>query len=190
MNAATEAASTNDRLGAVTGPREVTFVRVLPGPIERVWSFLADGDKRKLWLADGHFEPRLGGVAKLKFHNGAITPPGEAIPEDMQKFSGVMETQGRVTAWNPPHELGFSWWGEPGESSEVLFRLAPEADGRVKLTLIHRALKDRSLMLMIAGGWHAHLGLLVALAEDRAPTAFWGVMGGVQKSYEGLIPQE
>jgi len=39
------------------------------------------------------------------------------------------------------------WWGEPGDVSEVAFTLAEQADGRVRLTLVHRALKLSDGML-------------------------------------------
>ncbi|WP_234274916.1 hypothetical protein [Billgrantia zhangzhouensis] len=29
----------------------IRFERLLPGPIERVWAFLTESDKRGLWLA-------------------------------------------------------------------------------------------------------------------------------------------
>ncbi len=31
--------------GNVTAPGEVTFIRILPGPLERVWAFLTDSVK-------------------------------------------------------------------------------------------------------------------------------------------------
>lgn len=183
-------AADNDRLGVVTGEREVTFVRVLPGPIDRVWSFLADGEKRKKWLCGGDFEPRVGGLAKMRFHNAELTAPGEDVPERFKEYTGVMESQGRIIAWDPPHKLVFSWWGEPGEVSEVAFTLAEEPDGRVRLTLVHSALRNRGQMLSISGGWHAHLGVLVALAEDRRPDRFWSRLDEADKTYDGLLPAE
>ena len=36
----------------------VRFERLLPGPIERVWQYLTDGDKRAKWLCGGEKKPR------------------------------------------------------------------------------------------------------------------------------------
>lgn len=180
----------NDRLGTITGPREITFVRLLPGPIERVWSFLTDGDKRRLWLADGEMEPRVGGAVRLRFHNAELTPKGETIPEHMQKHAGVGETLGRVTRWDPPHGLAFSWSGEPGEASEVRVTLEPASEGKVRLTLVHSGLRNRAGMLSVSGGWHAHLGLLVAALEGRAADRFWGVMEDGEAAYDSAIPPD
>ena len=40
--------------------RCVEFVRILPGPIERVWSYLADSDKRREWLGAGILPEHVG----------------------------------------------------------------------------------------------------------------------------------
>jgi uncharacterized protein YndB with AHSA1/START domain len=179
----------NDRLGTVTGPREVTFVRLLPGPIERVWSFIVDGEKRKLWLCAGEMEPREGGRVTLAFNNSSITPPGEPIPESRKKHAGAFESHGRVIRWQPPRGLTFSWWGEPGETSEVQIDIE-EVEGRVRLTLVHRLLKDRAGMLGVSGGWHAHLGVLADALEGRAPQRFWTVIEEVEPIYDRAIPPE
>jgi uncharacterized protein YndB with AHSA1/START domain len=178
----------NDRLGEVTGPREITFVRLLPGPIDRAWAFLVEADKRRLWLAGGEIEPRLGGKVTLVFHNAQLTADGETVPERFAGRSGCLEDSGRVTAWAPPHRLAFSWGGEPGETSEVVFDLAEAGDGKVRLTLTHRALKDRAGMLGVSGGWHAHLGLLVAALEGRKPDRFWSVIEAAETTYGPLLP--
>ncbi len=43
----------NDDYGTVLSPTEVRFQRLLPGPIESVWAFLADSRKRGEWFASG-----------------------------------------------------------------------------------------------------------------------------------------
>ena len=50
----------NDDFGAFTGPAEIRLVRTLPGPIERVWEYLTDPEKRARWFAGGPMEPRVG----------------------------------------------------------------------------------------------------------------------------------
>ena len=46
-----------DSYGALVGPDTLRIQRLLPGPIERVWSYLVDSELRKLWFAEGEFEP-------------------------------------------------------------------------------------------------------------------------------------
>ena len=38
------------RYGERIDDTTVRFERLLPGPIERVWEYLTDGDKRATWL--------------------------------------------------------------------------------------------------------------------------------------------
>ena len=45
----------------------VRLERLLPGPIERVWAYLTESDKRATWFASGPFELRVGGKADLHF---------------------------------------------------------------------------------------------------------------------------
>jgi hypothetical protein len=58
----------NDLHGQFTGPAEVRLVRILPGPIERVWDYLTDSEKRGRWFAGGPMEPRR--VASSRFTSG------------------------------------------------------------------------------------------------------------------------
>ena len=44
--------------GTVTAPGAVRIQRLLPGPIERVWEYLADGGLRRQWLAAGDMAPQ------------------------------------------------------------------------------------------------------------------------------------
>ena len=50
----------NDQHGKFTGPAEVRLVRTLPGPIERVWEYLTDPEKRSRWFAGGPMELSAG----------------------------------------------------------------------------------------------------------------------------------
>ncbi|MFC3692874.1 SRPBCC family protein [Chenggangzhangella methanolivorans] len=176
------------RFGSITGAREITFHRILPGPIERVWAFLVEGEKRKLWLGAGEIEPRVGGDVTIIFDNGSLTPAGETIPERFQKHAVEIESHGRVLRWEPPHGLTFSWWGDPGDSSEVAIDLAEAADGKVRLTLVHRLLKDRDEARSVSGGWHAHLDVLEAVLENRSHERFWSVIEEVEPVYDGRLP--
>lgn len=178
------------RFGKLTGPREITFERLLPGPIERVWAFVVEGEKRKLWLGSGEIEPRVGGDVTLVFNNATLTPAGEKIPERFEGHAREIESHGRVIRWDPPRALAFSWWGEPDDTSEVAIELAEADGGKVRLTLVHRHLKDRSEAVDVSGGWHAHLGVLEAILENRAPDRFWSVIEEVEPIYEARHPKD
>jgi uncharacterized protein YndB with AHSA1/START domain len=61
-------------------PGTVRLERLLPGPIERVWEYLTDAQKRATWLAGGVFDLRVGGVTRLEFRHDTLSaePPPEA----------------------------------------------------------------------------------------------------------------
>ena len=58
--------------GVLTEARTIRFQRVLPGPIERVWAFLTESDKRGRWLASGPMELRVGGRVELNFRHAEL----------------------------------------------------------------------------------------------------------------------
>ncbi len=159
----------------------VRFERVLPGPIERVWSYLADEDKRARWLGAGTFEPREGGAGELRFDNGSLSD--EPVPDRYSSHCGQIVSRCTITRWDPPHRLGFLWHEEEGEPSHVLFELT-QAAGRVRLVLTHSRLTP-ALKIDVSGGWHAHLALLEAELEGREDRPFWSVLEQVEPVYKG-----
>lgn len=190
MTPVADARPAHDRLGAVTGPREVTFVRELPGPIERVWSFLVDSEKRARWFAGGELEPRTGGHIALIFNNGQLAPPNETVSARHAKHSGEIHSEGTVTVFDPPSRLAFEWGGPGGPSSQVSFELEEIEGEKVRLTLVHSKLSGRSQMTDVSGGWHAHLGVLRDALEGRAPQAFWAKLDEVEPIYEETLPRD
>ena len=165
-------------LGTVLAPDTVRFERLLPGPVERVWSYLVESEKRGLWLASGTLEPRVGGAVELTFHNATLSP--EPVPERYRARSGPIASRQQVTRFEPPHALAFTW-GSAAAPSEVLFELTSEG-GRVRLTLTHTRL-DRQARLDVTGGWHTHLAVLAAHLDRRAPPAFWSLLTAIEGAY-------
>lgn len=163
--------------GTLTAPETLTLERVLPGPIERVWRYLSDSELRGQWLASGVMEPRVGGAIELQFFNSGLTknddpPPAKHAGNDRSGFTG------RITACEPPHRLAFIW----GDGSEVEFTLRTERD-RVHLRIVHARLATRDARISVAGGWHTHVGILVALLEDREPEGFWRTYTRLEHEY-------
>ncbi len=163
----------------------VRFERMLPGPIERVWEYLTDGDKRALWLCGGNTEPRVGGRMELKFHNATITTPDDVPPEKYRDMNGPVEFSGTVTAWEPPTLLAHSWVFE-GHESEVRYELETVGD-KVRLTLTHRRVANSRELAGACGGWHVHLAILVALLEGSVPPPFWATHIEIEDHYREQI---
>jgi hypothetical protein len=55
------------------------------------------------------------------------------------------------------------------------------------LTLTHRQLAGEQLILNVCAGWHAHLALLVALAEGRQPPSLWRTWKQLRADYEAQL---
>jgi uncharacterized protein YndB with AHSA1/START domain len=169
-----------DSYGVATRDGSVRFERMLPGPIERVWAYLTEDAKRRTWFAQGPMEPRKGGALHLVFDHSRVTD--ETPPEKWRFPDGPPSMDATVTAWEPPHRLGYTW----GES-EVAFELEPVGD-RVKLVLTHVRL-DRAGQVDVSGGWHAHLNMLEDVLEGRPKGPFYPLIAQVEAEYEKRTPR-
>lgn len=168
--------------GEVLESGAVRFERLLPGPIERVWAYLTEGDKRATWFCGGETEPRTGGKIDLFFKHSQITD--ERPPEAYRKMNDEGALMGgTVTAWEPPHRLAFNWVGMGDPDSDVEIELAPAGD-KVRLVLTHRRLATKSRMANVSSGWHLHLGLLEDQLLGQKPRGFWSRHEGLMAEYE------
>ena len=174
--------------GEVIGPRAVRLERLLPGPIERVWAYLTESEKRKKWFAEGPMDLRPGGTIEFVFHNSELAPQGEQTPERFQQYEGMV-SKGRVVRVEPPRLLSFEWFEDSGEASEVTFELSERGD-QVRLVLTHRQLRNRQEMVSVASGWHVHVGVLSDQLNGRETQPFWVEIDKMEKEYEKLIPAE
>ena len=79
-----------------TGKRWVEMELLVPGTPEQVWQALATGPGNAAWFTKGEIEPRVGGVFRIDFGQGAVS-------------------SGEVTMWEPPRQFSYverDW--EPG----------------------------------------------------------------------------
>ena len=177
-----------DKYGEIIEPGTIRFERLLPGPIERVWAYLTESDKKGKWLAAGDVEPRVGGKVDLYFDNANLSEEKDPIPDKYKEMEEGAYYSGRVTRYEPPHLLSYTWAEESGEESEVTFELTPKEEDKVLLVLTHRRLgDDRDMLVGVAAGWHTHLGILIDLLDGRSPKPFWAVHTKKEKEYEGRI---
>jgi uncharacterized protein YndB with AHSA1/START domain len=174
---------TNDAAyGVVAEPGTVRFERLVPGPVERVWSYLVDADKRCKWLAFGEMEPRVDGKFELRFEHAKLSSHRAPPPERFKNIGTPIGIE-RITRIDPPKLLSFTWGRDTEGASEVTIELTPQA-GKVLLTLTHRRLTNRAAMSEVAGGWHPLLAVLVERLHDREPAAFWSIFAETDSIYE------
>jgi len=172
----------NDQPGQFTAPGEVRLVRTLPGPIERIWDYLTDSEKRARWFAGGPMEPRAGGRMQLDFKHKNLAPD-ETPPDDHKQYhdpGASMEC--KVLRWEPPRVLSYTF----DENSDVTFELTPQGEN-VLLVLTHRARgDDRPFLHGYASGWHTHLTHLIALLEGAPRPPFWPTHARLKAEYAKL----
>ena len=172
--------ATLDAYGVLTEPATLTIRRLLPGPVERIWNYLVQGDLRRQWLASGEMEMEIGAPVELVWRNEELNdPPGKrpaGFPEEQRM-------QSRITELVPLRKLSIAW----NNSGDVRFELEPKGKG-VLLTVIHRRLPDRSTMLKVSAGWHMHLDVLAARASEMEPAPFWEGWARLQQEYDRRLP--
>jgi uncharacterized protein YndB with AHSA1/START domain len=166
--------------GALTEPTTLEIMRLLPGPIERVWAYLTESELRRKWLAAGEMEMKVGALFEFVWRNDELTtPPGQRPPG----FGDEHRMQSRITELDPPRKLAITWEG----SGDVSFELEPMGN-RVLLTVIHRRLPDRATLLKVSAGWHMHLDILVARVSGRQAEPFWDGWSRLQEEYNRRLP--
>lgn len=169
-----------DAYGVVTEPATLTIERLLPGPVERIWSYITDSELRRQWLAAGAMQMQAGSPFEFVWRNDELTDPAGERPAG---FPTEHRMEGQITEVDPPHRLTITW----GSTGGVTFELTPQGND-VRLTIIHRRLGDRSMMLNIAGGWHMHLDILVARVTGTKPQPFWDGWARLKQDYDLRLP--
>lgn len=174
--------------GVMTEAGTVRLERLLPGPIELVWAYLTESDKRGKWLATGEMDLHVGGRVELRFRHADLSPRREPTPQKYQSMENGATTHGRITRCDPPRVLSYTWNEEEGRDSEVTFELAPRQD-EVLLVITHRKLGNRDEIVSVSGGWHAHLDILIDHLNGREPRPFWSTHAALEAEYEKRIPK-
>jgi len=170
-----------DNYATLIEPDTLRIQRLLPGPIDRVFAFLADGELRRLWLASGEMERRVGAPFTLTWRNDELSDVPSKRPDG---FGEEHSMESRVLELDEPHKLAFSW----GEQGKVTFELEPKGN-EVLLTLVHERLPaERSTRLNICAGWHSHLDVLAARVAGQKSGSFWEDWSRLKQEYDGRVP--
>ena len=164
-------------------PGTVKLERLLPGPVERVWAYITESDKRARWLAAGEFDLRLGGKIRLEFDNSSLSCDKEAPPRfkgrEKHGFDGV------ITRLEPNRVLAHTWTWNGGDT-EVTYELAPRGK-EVLLTIVHRRLSGTDLQKSVMAGWDVHSGILADVLNGSEPRPFWTTHSALEKEYATLV---
>lgn len=151
-------------MGAITGGTTLVTQRLLPGPVERVWNYLVDGELRRKWMAAGDMPLVPGAAFEFVWRNDTLSAAGDPRPDG---FPEEQRMQSHVISVDPMRLLTIAWGG-----GDVTFELRTVAD-KVLLVVTHRGLDNPDSRIMIAAGWHAHLDILVADISALDAPSFW-----------------
>jgi uncharacterized protein YndB with AHSA1/START domain len=174
----------NDQYGQFNGRAEVRLVRTLPGPIERIWEYLTDSEKRSRWFGGGMLEQRAGGKVEFVMVHKKLAPNETPPPEYAKVQDPGVTFEGRVLRCEPPRLLAYTFGSD---DSEVTFELTPQGK-QVLLVLTHRTrgAEEEAELTNYAAGWHTHLALLVAELEGAPRPPFWATHAKLKPEYEKL----
>ena len=112
--------------GELIDKNTIWFQRPLPGPIERVWAYLTEPEKRATWFAGGELESRVGGKNDLYFRHANLAQPDEIAPEKYRSAVEGSTSETRITQYQLLRLLAWSWeWG--GKPTEVGSNSSPSA---------------------------------------------------------------
>jgi uncharacterized protein YndB with AHSA1/START domain len=174
----------HDAPGEFPAPGTVRLVRLLPGPIDRVWDYLTVPEKRARWICGGALEQRPGGTVEFAMQHKNLAPD-ETPPA---KYAHVQDPgvtfEGRVLRCDRPHLLEFTFGDD---NSIVTFELTPQGE-HVLLVLTHRAMgAELPELPNYSSGWHTHLSLLSAELAGQPRPPFWATHRRLVEYYQARL---
>ncbi|HZZ94914.1 MAG TPA: SRPBCC family protein [Usitatibacter sp.] len=167
-------------------PGTVKVERLLPGPIERVWAYVTESDKRAKWLAAGEFDLRIGGHIELRFDNDNLSSDKKTPEryENGHKPNARRAMEGVITRLDPPRLLAHTWMWDSGDT-EVSYELEPRGS-QVLLKIVHRKLAEQ-IVPAIMGGWDVHTGILDDVLKGKEPRPFWSTHEKMMREYAATL---
>lgn len=141
------------------------FERLLPGPIERVWTYIVDPEKRARWFCGGTMLTGPRETASFHFDHEAMS--GEPYPDRFANMAGGVTMPVAITAFETPHLIAWEWQGE-----RTRIELSGAGD-KVRLVLTEGPFTDAKKITGNAAGWQAHLSVLEDRLTGRPLRGFW-----------------
>jgi len=170
------------QLGKSIAPDTFRLERRLKAPIERVWAYFVDGEKRSRWFTGGDTLNATGQDFSITFAHHRITdekPPARWA----QMESGEFAMAGRVLAFEAPRLLVITWGDGDEPVSEVRFEFSAVGDETL-LVLTHTRIHSDAALRDFAGGWTAHLETLAGVLEGKPTNRFWADVVAAHAAYE------
>ena len=160
-------------------PGTVRLERLLPGPLERVWAYITEPQKRAAWLCGGTIDLRVGGKMRMEFDQNSLSSDKSPPPKYQGKEKGISD--GVVTRLEPMRVFAHTWTWESGDT-EVTYELTPRGKD-VLLTIVHQKVKGRDATASVMGGWDVHTGVLADVLNGAEPRPFWRTHTRLEAEY-------
>ena len=171
--------------GKQTGPTQLEFTRQFDATPEKVWQFLVDPEKRKLWFCGGSTADRVGGEIVFEFDHRRLS---ETSPPEKYASEEVVIHRGEILEYDPPSRFAFTWFESGGaESSKVEITLSPGSAGGTRVHLVHTGLMGRDMLIGVFAGWHGHFDLLAEVLIGPRKTDFWVRDQELEAEYDALV---
>jgi uncharacterized protein YndB with AHSA1/START domain len=150
----------NEDYATFSCPTELRIVRTLPGPIERVWDYLMDPQKRARWFCGGELQQKVGG--KIVFHmvHKNLAPHEKPPAKYEQVQDPGVSFEGRILKFEAPRLISYTFGSDDSEVT------------------IEKELTN------YASGWHIHLDHLVAQLTNTPRPGFWSLHDTLIAEYE------
>jgi uncharacterized protein YndB with AHSA1/START domain len=169
------------------GPEMLRLSRLLPGPVERVWQYLTDSNLRATWLGAGVMDLQPGGIVELTIDNTKLTPGAGNVPPPKYAAQACVSTLvWRIVECQAPYLLVVDWGTAP-DASRVRFELVAEGK-KTRLTIEHRRVVNRGMLLSVSAGWHTHTDILRDRLAGREPAFFWPTHTKLETFYDARLP--
>lgn len=175
----------SEEYGRQTGPSSLEFTRSFPGSVEKVWQFLVDPEKRKLWFCGGATDDHVGGKITFAFDHRRLS---ESPALEKYADEETVTHYGEILEYDPPHRLAFTWF-EPGstESSKVVISLEAIDANSTQMHLTHEGLIKRDVLVGVFAGWHAHFNVLVEVLVGPRVSDFWIITAQLEAEYDARV---
>ena len=171
------------QFGKTIAPDTFQLQRTLKEPIQRVWVYFTEAEKRSRWFNAGDDITHAGQNATMSFGHHRITT--EAPPPRWAEMAcGEHLMQTRILTFEPPRLLEISWGDGDEHISHVRFEFTAQGEETL-LVLTHSRVDTRANLLDFAGGWTAHLQTLADHLEGKPTNRFWADVAAAHEHYEG-----
>ena len=109
-----------DNYGERIDAHTVRFERLLPGPVEKIWAYLTDGQKRGEWFASGPLPSKVGDSFEFHFKHSDLSPNKSLAPERFQEMDAKgFHAKERLLALEPMRRLVHTFGEDTPPPSEV-----------------------------------------------------------------------